>query len=199
MVSRTARRGIALIAAAVLSLSLAPAAVASGPVAPAAAKPHCASRLAAPAKKDGAARIARTRCFSTLAPALRFAAKGAAIPDDVTPDGITDALLLPNGKVAAGARTTIIGIHWEDADRGGRDRIYFVKGSSPCGSGRTWQIGKLDAGWDAIVSSAEAFGGCGTFTQFQKAKQAGTSRVCKPYCANLGPLNDRVISVRWSI
>ncbi len=139
----------------------------------------------------------KTRCFARLAPALRFAAKGVPIPDDVSPASVRAALLAPASRIALQNPTTIIGIHWADADRGGQDRIYFVKGAAPCAAGRTWQIGRLDAGWDTIVSSAEAFGGCGTFTQYQKAKQAGVSRVCSPYCATLGPLNDRVVSVRW--
>jgi hypothetical protein len=47
------------------------------------------------------------------------------------------------------------------------------------------------------VSSAEAFGGCGTFTQFAKPKFQGGSRACTPYCESLGALNDRVGSIRW--
>jgi hypothetical protein len=99
--------------------------------------------------------------------------------------------------IAAADRTTIIGIHWEHIDRGGRDRIYFVQGAEPCAKGRAWQIGSLDKSWDALVSSAEAFGGCGTFIQYAQTRFKGVTRTCSPYCDALGPLNDRVLSIRW--
>ena len=89
MQSRTARRGIALIAAAVLSLSLAPAALA-GAIGRARRR-TCEGALrqhacASPRARGATSKIVKTRCFARLAPALRFAAKGAAIPDDVTPE-----------------------------------------------------------------------------------------------------------------
>lgn len=194
---RTARRVMGIVAAAVLTLSLAPAAVsgASGG-STAVTRPHCATLLAAPATPGGSARVVRTKCFQRLAPALRHAAAGAVIPDGITAAQVDQATLAAP-KPAPKDVTTIIGIHWEHAGRQGRDRIYFVKGTDPCAGGRVWQISSLDRGWDSIVSSAEAFGGCGTFTQFAKAKFQGGSRVCTPYCESLGALNDRVGSIRW--
>lgn len=193
--SRTARRVIALLAAAVLSLSLAPVTVVANH--PAAAKLHCASELTPRPGVGRTATVSRTRCFSGLAPAVRYALKGAVVPDDITPEDIDEVVVSPAASLDPKEITTIIGIHWEHADRGGRDRIYFVKGGTPCAGGRVWQIGKLDVGWDGRVSSAEGFGGCGTFEQFRDAKAKGQSRACTPYCATLGPLNDEVSSVRW--
>lgn len=198
MSSRTARRLIGVVAAAVLSLSLAPAGVvaAAGP-AKVAARPHCASLVSTPAFSGHASKVTSTRCFRKLAPALRYASKGALIPSGITPSGVDDRVLRPTAKLAHDDVTTIIGIHWEHAQRGGRDRIYFVQGANPCAGGRVWQIADLDKGWDAIASSAEAFGGCGTFTQFAQPRFKGQSRACSPYCATLGPLNDAVGSIRW--
>lgn len=193
--SRTARRVITLLAAAVLSLSLVPATVVANHSA--AAKPHCASLLTHTPGAGKTAAVSRTRCFSKLAPAVRYAMKGAVVPEDIAPEEIDEVIVPPNARLDPDKTTTIIGIHWEHVDRGGRDRIYFVKGKAPCAGGRVWQIGKLDVGWDGMVSSAEAFGGCGSFEQFRDAKHKGPSRVCLPYCATLGPLNDEVSSVRW--
>jgi hypothetical protein len=153
--------------------------------------------LAKPAASGKLSRVVRTRCFNTLVSAVRFAAKGAVVPDDITPDTIDAIEVPPASRLDPSAVTTIIGIQWENTDRGGRDRIYFVKGSAPCKAGRAWQIGQLDAGWDQLVSSAEGFGGCDTFEQYRDAKLKGPSKVCVPYCATLGPLNDKVSSVRW--
>ncbi len=198
MSSRAGRRVMGIIAAAVLTLSLAPAAVttAAGPDA-SVDRPHCASLLSTPKHAGKASKVMSTKCFKQLAPALRYAAKGAAVPDDITPDTIDQLDLSPAARVRPEDVTTIIGIHWEHADRQGRDRIYFVKGAAPCGSGRVWQIAQLDKGWDSLVSSAEGFGGCGTFVQFAQAKFKGQSRACSPYCESLGPLNDKVLSIRW--
>jgi hypothetical protein len=194
---RTARRVMGILAAAVLTLSLAPTAVAgvSGR-AMAVSRPLCATQLAAPSTPGGSARIVRTKCFGRLDSALRFAAAGAVIPDGIAAaqvDQATIAAPKPSPKDV----TTIIGIHWEHAGRQGRDRIYFVKGADPCAGGRVWQISKLDRGWDSIASSAEGFGGCGTFVQFARPKFKGGSRACTPYCDSLGALNDRVGSIRW--
>lgn len=195
---RTARRLMSIIAAAVLTLSLAPAAVATAAGSTASvAKPHCASRLSTPARTGQVSRITSTRCFRKLAPALRHAAKGAAIPDGITPAGIDDLVLRPVAKMAPAEMTTIIGIHWEHTQRAGRDRIYFVQGANPCAGNRVWQIADLDKGWDGIASSAEGFGGCDTFTQFAAPRFKGQTRTCTPYCASLGPLNDAVGSIRW--
>lgn len=198
MSSRTARRLVSVVAAAVLSLSLAPAAVvaAAGPTR-VAAKPHCASLVSTPTFSGQTSRLTATRCFRKLAPALRYASTGAIIPSGITPAGVDDRVLRPVGKLMHDDVTTIIGIQWEHAQRGGRDRIYFVQGANPCAGGRVWQIADLDKGWDAIASSAEAFGGCGTFTQFAQPRFKGQSRSCAPYCASLGPLNDGVGSMRW--
>jgi hypothetical protein len=198
MLSRTSRRVIALLAAAVLALSIAPIASAApppgrGPV----ARPHCATRLVRVAKQYPRAKISSTRCFKDLASALRFASPSSVVPDSVTADQVDAVLAGTSAKVAPADTTTIIGIHWEHEDRGGRDRIYYVKGAAPCASGRVWQIAALDAGWDGLVSSAEAFGGCGTFVQFGSKGYGGQSRACTPYCASLGALNDKVKSVRW--
>lgn len=194
LMSRAARR-VALLAAAVLSLSLAPVTVVASH--PSAAKSHCASLLTQTPGTGRMVAVSRTRCFDKLAPAVRYAMKGAIVPEDITADDIDEVVVSPAARLDPKDATTIIGIHWEHADRGGRDRIYFVKGNAPCAGGRVWQIGKLDAGWDGIVSSAEGFGGCGTFEQFRDAKAKGPSRVCAPYCATLGPLNDQVSSIRW--
>jgi hypothetical protein len=197
MSSRTARRLASVVAAAVLSLSLVPAAVAAAGPATSAAKPHCASLLSTPAFSGQTSKVTSTRCFRTLAPALRYASKGAVVPSGITPSGVDDRMLRPAAKLAPEDVTTIIGIHWEHAHRGGRDRIYFVQGAKPCAGGRVWQISDLDKGWDTIASSAEAFGGCGTFTQFEEPRFKGLSRTCAPYCATFGPLNDAVGSIRW--
>jgi hypothetical protein len=189
MVARIARRVMTAVAASVLvSAGTAAAAGAS----PSPASTHCISRVSMPTGLDGVSRITRTRCFASLARALR-AASDVVVPDDIRP-----SMLGPMAKRGDAAKpTTIIGIHWEHADRLGRDRIYFVKGTAPCAHGRTWQISRLDAGWDRIASSAEAFGGCGVFTQYRDAKFKGAARVCAPVCLTLGTLNDRVGSVRW--
>ena len=197
MPSRTGRRVITLLAAAVLSLAIAPVADAARPPDKGAkAKPHCASRLVRLGPGKQRVKVTSTRCFTDLASAVRFAQPGSAIPDQVTAPQIRTILQAAAMKSTPSA-TTIIGIHWEHAGRGGRDRIYYVKGAAPCAGGRVWQINKLDAGWDTLASSAEAFGGCGTFSQFSAVNWKGQSRVCTPYCASLGGLNDHVKSVRW--
>ncbi len=195
MMSRAARRVIALVAAAVLALPMAPAAVATHH--PMRTKTHCASLLAKTGNPRGSARVVKTRCFVNLAPAVRYAVNGAVVPDDITFEEIDEIVVAPGARVDHGQLTTIIGIHWEHVDRGGRDRIYFVKGTKPCSKGRIWQIGQLDAGWDRLISSAESFGGCGAFEQFRDARHRGPSLVCTPYCASFGTLNDEISSVRW--
>jgi hypothetical protein len=196
MPSRASRRVIALLAAALLILSIAPVAVAAPKKGPP-AKPYCATRLVRVAPHRVAAKPAGTRCFAVLASALRFAQPSSVVPDGVTPDQIASVLQTGGAKLAPSDVTTIIGIHWEHQDRGGRDRIYYVKGANPCGSGRQWQVNALDAGWDTLVSSGEAFGGCGTFIQYGGKKATGPSLACTPYCASMGALNDAVRSVRW--
>ncbi|MFN8623742.1 MAG: hypothetical protein U0869_23620 [Chloroflexota bacterium] len=198
MLSRASRRVIALLAAAVLTLSIAPVASAApqpgrGPV----ARPHCVTKLVRVPGHYPRAKAGATRCFKDLASALRFASPASAVPDAVTADQVDAVLSGVAAKAAPSDTTTIIGIHWEHEDRGGRDRIYYVKGNAPCSNGRVWQIPALDAGWDGLVSSAEAFGGCGTFVQFGSKGYGGQSRACTPYCASLGGLNDNVKSVRW--
>ncbi len=97
MPSRTSRRVIALLAAAVLSLSIAPAADAArppdkGPK----ARTHCASRLVRVTPRKPRAKVASTRCFTDLAAALRFAQPSSAVPDGVTPQQV--AAVLPCGQ-----------------------------------------------------------------------------------------------------
>jgi hypothetical protein len=191
------RARVGVLAAILLAVSAVPGAVtASG--SPGLERPHCASLISPPDRISGVSSVSRTRCFRTMGAALRHASGSTAIPD--RPARHELELLVRRSPAAAGGRkkvTTIIGIHWEHADRGGRERIYFVKGAQPCANGRKWQISKLDGGWDRLVSAAEGFGGCTRFVQFEHVKHMGASQVCSPYCANLGPLNDQVSAIRW--
>jgi len=46
-----------------------------------------------------------------------------------------------------------------------------------------WFIHQLDAGWDNVISSAEAFSGCNHFEHWTLPNEQGAVKVCMPTCA----------------
>jgi hypothetical protein len=114
---------------------------------------------------------AQPTCFPTFSNAIRFATNGkAAVPDDVTPETLTEAQLAgaaqPPGSAeartaaaAAAATTFVLAVHYRDKHFQGS--TLTVNGGCTCSNGCISGLNVLPSGWDNQISSTKGFSGCG--------------------------------------
>jgi hypothetical protein len=166
---------------------------------------HC--NVAATATRNGepvAAEQAAPECFDSFSDAIFAATKGAVrLAEDATPESLKQ---LPADKTAMLA-TYLLGIvyvapRW-DAFWGTRNITHV----GTCDQGYEYSIGNLSTiGWNDKISSVVTYLGCAHAFYYDNAGFGGARLDCPPAppgghdtCYyNLGALDDRASSVRWT-
>ncbi len=141
----------------------------------------------------------RVEAFPTLAEAARIASGGAInLPADATVEDLVRELEQIEPLVGDELRMsdTVIGIDYTNSSFGGTPLVWSVPNGVGCTGGATYTSSPMPSGWDQVVSSAQAFGGCNTFRHYSGLGQSGSSIACT--CSSMGSMDDRTRSLRWT-
>lgn len=162
----------------------------------------------------GAAR-AQPTCFPKFSHAIRFATNGkATVPDDVTPETLTEAQLagskqsagsVETRSAAIAATTFVLAVHWRDKHFQGS--TLTVNGGCTCSDGCISGLNALPSGWNNQISSTKGFSGCGV-THWDLTNQTSGGAgvyICfanDPFCGSFSTdgvsFNDKTSSTTYS-
>lgn len=132
-------------------------------------------------------------CFSTFSEAIAFATDNSVIlPVSAGPEDVTQESLPPPGTQSQ----TIIGIQWENSNRGGSSIIRTTTYAPTCTDGTSFGSPGMESGWNDRISSAEAYSGCNNFYHYEHTNYTGAVRNCNTYCATMGVMDNQTSSWR---
>jgi len=134
-------------------------------------------------------------CFSSFAEAVSAASSGAiSLAADATPDTVDAASMNAPGA------TTVIGVMYQHINFGGASFTWWVNNGVGCNTGLSYFVAGPPAGWNDVVSSARAWGGCQRWYHYEHANFGGAALVCSNslYCrSSYGTMGDSASSWRW--
>lgn len=154
-------------------------------------KLNCVVRVAPLASGDTVSAVATPLCFDSLDAAV-FEAVGstASFALGAQVDTLVAALSRSNGPRAIGVSFA--------APRylKGGVIIWVAENDAGCATGLSYAAAVMPAGWDDVISSAIALGGCGTFTHYDLPKFSGARIDCT--CGAMVAMDGLTSSVRWT-
>lgn len=158
---------------------------------------HLAVRVLTQAELD--ARIEpEVRSFDTFAAAMAFASGGSIDINESLDGSASKSQLLANrGAVSARSSQTVIGVdyNWSNFNSGGGTLTWWAPNSAGCSGGATFFAPEMPGGWDKIVSSAIAMGGCNTWIHFSAPSYGGADYRCT--CPIMDDMNNQTQSETW--
>jgi hypothetical protein len=140
---------------------------------------------------------AAIECYSTFAEAIYAATGGVIIAADAAPDTVDAAMIN-----APAATSTVIGIMYQDENKGGASYTWTQPNTVGCSTGIAYAAPKPPTSfWNDRVSSAVAFGGCERWYFYENTNYGGAALVCtSSSCTgsgSMGIMSDDSSSWRW--
>jgi hypothetical protein len=154
---------------------------------------HCTIRIEHVSADSAETRIVARTCFGTYAESLRYATRSrVAIPDNITPDQVTDAM------VATGiSDVVVIGTDYDAANYGSGTFTVNWETSGTCTSTRSWIVSDVGPTYNNHISSAKGYGGCHKFHHWELTGFGGAVLICQPNCPTMGVMNNQTSSLSW--
>lgn len=193
------RRGSVLLAAVALALVAAwPAAARDGRGSGASTGRNCVNHLEHLNSYSAEAIVVSSICFDTFAQAFRHMTRGrVAVPDNLRPDQVTDAMVAP----LSADSVVVLSTDWggDNYHDGGFFDMSSVnwEASSSCTTTQSWALSSVGNRYDNLISSSKTYGNCHKGQHYENTNYGGARLTCQPNCATMGIMNNQTSSLSW--
>lgn len=151
---------------------------------------HCVVQIAPLQPGQTASKVSESVCFDNFADAISAATKGAVhlaptiLPGELTPE------------ILESPSATVIGIDYSEPNFQGSTLVWTTDNTVGCNTGFMYESPTMPSGWNDVVSSAAAYGGCNNYRHFADIYYGDPVKTCT--CATMGVMDNQTSSEKWS-